>query len=126
MDFTGTFSFLFNTGFWFKLFLGISFILIFGVSMYWFVSIHEQVHVNVAERNGCSTGDIQLLPDTTQDLGEFSLAFAGVNYTCPNRDVFQQVKGQQEMVDIVGYQLLPLYMILVLILLLQLVKLGLS
>lgn len=105
----------------FKSVIAVLIVLLFLTSMIWFVNIHEMVHVQVAERAGCQTGEVNWLPSNPlqEDENGIGVALAGVNYSCSEYQTFEEVSDMQDIVDIVGYQLFPIYFVLILILLLQ-------
>jgi len=106
-----------------KVFIGCVLILLFFTSMFWFVSIQENLHVKVAEANGCEASNPSFLPSFDEEVGldDRNVWVLGVvNYTCENFEDFERVQGQQLNIDAVGYQVMPIYIFAVIIVILQL------
>jgi len=78
--------------------------------------IHEYTHIYFNERAGCES-DLQFFTEGHESTG---LAVAAVNATCSGTEEELNRLGQrQAMVEAVGYQVLPLYLFIGLLVALQ-------
>lgn len=77
------------------------------------VVVHEQTHAFIYEDYGCNTSINYIDFDRPE-------AFASTEATCPVHEMseaeLQGMRTSQKTVDAVGYQIMPMYVILVLIL----------
>lgn len=75
-----------------------------------FIFQHEWLHQDVAESYGCEASQVNLL--SLEDLDDFRLAelpVAYVTWSCENSEDRKQVQQLQMIVEIVGYQLLLVF-----------------
>jgi hypothetical protein len=83
------------------------------------VAVHEYTHFYLFQEAGCST-DLNVLSEGDPETG---MAAASVSANCTGTaEELQRLDQTQSMVESVGYQVLPLYMLVGLMLALTIIK----
>lgn len=81
--------------------------------------IHEYTHYEVAERNGCTAKIVQ-------PWNAGNGVFMSTYYVCPSNVSLEKVKQQQMQVETAGYQIIPLYLLVGMVIAVQIIILYLQ